>query len=108
MPHACQQAAGVKPANHFFSCEHAACITALFIPSQFPAPCVVCCVQVTFPPQYPFKPPSIVMLTPNGRFATNTKLCLRGGWRVGGGGRPAGGGGGGVPGCVAACTQLAA
>lgn len=33
--------------------------------------------KVTFPPQYPFKPPSIVMLTPNGRFATNTKLCLR-------------------------------
>ncbi|PSC73263.1 ubiquitin-conjugating enzyme E2 34-like isoform B [Micractinium conductrix] len=32
--------------------------------------------KVTFPPQYPFKPPSIVMLTPNGRFATNTKLCL--------------------------------
>ncbi|EFN57840.1 hypothetical protein CHLNCDRAFT_12197, partial [Chlorella variabilis] len=31
---------------------------------------------VTFPPEYPFKPPSIVMLTPNGRFATNTKLCL--------------------------------
>ena len=47
-------------------------------PIPVPRPvCCVCCVQVTFPPQYPFKPPSIVMLTPNGRFATNTKLCLR-------------------------------
>ena len=33
--------------------------------------------KVIFPPQYPYKPPSILMLTPNGRFATNTKLCLR-------------------------------
>lgn len=32
--------------------------------------------KVNFPPQYPFKPPSIIMLSPNGRFATNTKLCL--------------------------------
>jgi hypothetical protein len=32
--------------------------------------------QVTFPPDYPFKAPSITMSTPNGRFATNTKLCL--------------------------------
>ncbi|KAL4860114.1 Ubiquitin-conjugating enzyme E2 34 [Chlorella vulgaris] len=32
--------------------------------------------KVTFPHEYPFKPPSIVMLTPNGRFAPNTKLCL--------------------------------
>lgn len=29
-----------------------------------------------FPPQYPFKPPSISMVTPNGRFACNTRLCL--------------------------------
>ena len=44
--------------------------------------------RVTFPPQYPFKPPSIQMVTPTGRFATNTKLCLRWGrrgvWRGGG------------------------
>lgn len=31
---------------------------------------------VTFPPQYPFKPPSIQMLTPNGRFKICTRLCL--------------------------------
>ena len=31
---------------------------------------------ITFPKEYPFKPPSIEMLTPNGRFKTNTKLCL--------------------------------
>ena len=35
-----------------------------------------CAGKVIFPPQYPYKPPSILMLTPNGRFATNTKLCL--------------------------------
>ncbi|CUM67531.1 uncharacterized protein PRCAT00005231001 [Priceomyces carsonii] len=29
-----------------------------------------------FPKEYPFKPPSISMLTPNGRFACNTRLCL--------------------------------
>lgn len=32
--------------------------------------------RLVFPPNYPFKPPSISMLTPNGRFAINTKLCL--------------------------------
>ena len=32
--------------------------------------------RITFPPQYPFKPPSISLFTPNGRFAVNTKLCL--------------------------------
>jgi len=32
--------------------------------------------KVMFPKQYPYKPPSIVMLTPNGRFKTNTRLCL--------------------------------
>ena len=31
---------------------------------------------VRFPPEYPFKPPSIQMLTPNGRFKTQTRLCL--------------------------------
>jgi len=29
-----------------------------------------------FPSEYPYKPPSIKMTTPNGRFQTNTKLCL--------------------------------
>ncbi|KAI5961593.1 UBC6 [Candida pseudojiufengensis] len=29
-----------------------------------------------FPSEYPFKPPSITMITPNGRFACNTRLCL--------------------------------
>ena len=29
-----------------------------------------------FPKDYPFKPPSISMITPNGRFACNTRLCL--------------------------------
>lgn len=33
--------------------------------------------KVIFPAQYPYKPPSILMLTPSGRFAVNTKLCLR-------------------------------
>jgi ubiquitin-protein ligase len=32
--------------------------------------------KIVFPPEYPFKPPSISLFTPNGRFATNTKLCL--------------------------------
>jgi ubiquitin-conjugating enzyme E2 J2 len=32
--------------------------------------------KITFPPQYPFKPPSLSLFTPNGRFAVNTKLCL--------------------------------
>ena len=32
--------------------------------------------KVVFPPQYPFKPPSITMCTPSGRFAVNTRLCL--------------------------------
>ncbi|KAF8071235.1 UBC33 [Scenedesmus sp. PABB004] len=32
--------------------------------------------RISFPPQYPFKPPSIAIMTPNGRFAVNTKLCL--------------------------------
>jgi ubiquitin-conjugating enzyme E2 J2 len=29
-----------------------------------------------FPPEYPMKPPAIYMITPNGRFKTNTRLCL--------------------------------
>jgi len=32
--------------------------------------------KLVFPPEYPYKPPSIIMLTPNGRFNTNTRLCL--------------------------------
>ena len=32
--------------------------------------------KLKFPSQYPFKPPSIMICTPNGRFATNTRLCL--------------------------------
>jgi ubiquitin-conjugating enzyme E2 J2 len=29
-----------------------------------------------FPSEYPYKPPAIKMMTPNGRFATNERLCL--------------------------------
>jgi len=29
-----------------------------------------------FTTEYPMKPPGIIMFTPNGRFATNTRLCL--------------------------------
>ena len=32
--------------------------------------------RILLPPEYPFKPPHIVMLTPSGRFETNTKVCL--------------------------------
>lgn len=32
--------------------------------------------MVIFPPQFPYKPPSLLMCTPNGRFKTNTRLCL--------------------------------
>ncbi|KAF8451271.1 ubiquitin-conjugating enzyme/RWD-like protein [Terfezia claveryi] len=31
---------------------------------------------LVFPSEYPFKPPAIRMLTPSGRFQTNTRLCL--------------------------------
>ncbi|EEB09798.2 ubiquitin conjugating enzyme Ubc6 [Schizosaccharomyces japonicus yFS275] len=31
---------------------------------------------LTFPSEYPYKPPAIRMVTPSGRFRTNTKLCL--------------------------------
>ena len=44
--------------------------------------------KVVFPPQYPFKPPSILMFTPSGRFAVNTRLCLRCVCGAGGGGLP--------------------
>lgn len=32
--------------------------------------------KLKFPPEYPLKPPSILMLTPSGRFKPNTRLCL--------------------------------
>ncbi|XP_078616832.1 ubiquitin-conjugating enzyme E2 J2-like isoform X2 [Branchiostoma floridae x Branchiostoma japonicum] len=32
--------------------------------------------KLVFPREFPFKPPSIYMMTPNGRFKCNTRLCL--------------------------------
>lgn len=32
--------------------------------------------RIILPPEYPFKPPHILFLTPSGRFETNTKVCL--------------------------------
>ncbi|PON63104.1 Ubiquitin-fold modifier-conjugating enzyme [Parasponia andersonii] len=32
--------------------------------------------KIKFPPEYPYKPPGITMVTPNGRFMTQRKLCL--------------------------------
>ncbi|KNE59445.1 hypothetical protein AMAG_03725 [Allomyces macrogynus ATCC 38327] len=32
--------------------------------------------KLVFPPQYPYKPPSIRMLTPNGRFKPGDRICL--------------------------------
>ena len=32
--------------------------------------------KIIFPPGYPFKPPSILMLTPSGRFEPGAKICL--------------------------------
>nr|CAD7457695.1 unnamed protein product [Timema tahoe] len=32
--------------------------------------------KLVFPREFPFKPPSIYMTTPSGRFRTNTRLCL--------------------------------
>lgn len=32
--------------------------------------------RITLPPEYPMKPPSIMLLTPNGRFELNKKICL--------------------------------
>ena len=31
---------------------------------------------VRFPNEYPFKPPSVMMYSPSGRFQTNTRICL--------------------------------
>jgi ubiquitin-conjugating enzyme E2 J2 len=32
--------------------------------------------KVKFPEEYPFKPPGISMITPNGRFATSKRICM--------------------------------
>lgn len=32
--------------------------------------------RISLPPDYPMKPPSIMLLTPNGRFEVNRKICL--------------------------------
>ena len=32
--------------------------------------------KLKFPPEYPMKPPSVLMMTPNGRFKTNQRLCV--------------------------------
>lgn len=32
--------------------------------------------KIRFPPEYPFKPPGITMITPSGRFMTQKKICL--------------------------------
>mmetsp|Transcript_11877 Transcript_11877/g.30457 ORF Transcript_11877/g.30457 Transcript_11877/m.30457 type:complete len:372 (-) Transcript_11877:121-1236(-) len=32
--------------------------------------------RILLPPEYPMKPPSFMMLTPNGRFQTSAKICL--------------------------------
>ena len=32
--------------------------------------------KIKFPAQYPYKPPSIYMITPSGRFKPNVRLCL--------------------------------
>jgi ubiquitin-conjugating enzyme E2 J2 len=32
--------------------------------------------KLIFPKEYPLKPPSVMMCTPNGRFTPNRRLCL--------------------------------
>lgn len=32
--------------------------------------------KIKFPPEYPYKPPSISMITPSGRFVPHKKICL--------------------------------
>lgn len=32
--------------------------------------------RMLLPPEYPFKPPSVIFTTPNGRFQTGVKICL--------------------------------
>eukprot|EP00656_Telonema_subtile_P034634 TRINITY_DN3869_c0_g1_i3.p1 TRINITY_DN3869_c0_g1~~TRINITY_DN3869_c0_g1_i3.p1 ORF type:complete len:133 (-),score=10.92 TRINITY_DN3869_c0_g1_i3:424-822(-) len=31
--------------------------------------------KLVFPPEYPMKPPAIYIITPNGRFDTNVRIC---------------------------------
>jgi len=33
-------------------------------------------VRILLPAEYPFRPPSLMVLTPNGRFELNTKICI--------------------------------
>ncbi|XP_022724846.1 ubiquitin-conjugating enzyme E2 34-like isoform X2 [Durio zibethinus] len=33
-------------------------------------------VKIKFPPESPYKPTGIIMITPNGRFMTQKKICL--------------------------------
>lgn len=33
--------------------------------------------RILLPAEYPMKPPNLILLTPNGRFETNKKICLR-------------------------------
>lgn len=32
--------------------------------------------RLVFPPEYPMKPPSVLMITPNGRFEVNKRICF--------------------------------
>jgi ubiquitin-conjugating enzyme E2 J2 len=32
--------------------------------------------RIIFPKEYPMKPPGIEMITPNGRFAVNKRICM--------------------------------
>lgn len=32
--------------------------------------------RIILPADYPMKPPNLILLTPNGRFETNKKICL--------------------------------
>ncbi|OAX41320.1 UBC-like protein [Rhizopogon vinicolor AM-OR11-026] len=32
--------------------------------------------RIVLPAEYPFRPPSLMLLTPNGRFELNTKICI--------------------------------
>lgn len=32
--------------------------------------------RIILPPEYPFKPPSFIMISPSGRFETGVKICL--------------------------------
>ena len=32
--------------------------------------------RIILPAEYPFRPPSIIMLTPSGRFECGTKICI--------------------------------